>query len=208
MRLPAPRSAMRHAAVLALAAALLLLPAAPRAARAQAPGSADSLARTGRRVRLWLTPGATRTRDYQEPEVVTGQLVRLGADSVVVDRGGRLVAVPRAQVTQLAVSVARASRGRGALRGAGIGFLVGGVTGATLAGLTYTPCSPGEWICLTRSEAMAFGGALLGAGGIVVGGIVGAARGGERWRAVPVPEVAAGARLQVAPRGVMLSLRF
>ncbi|GAC1657710.1 MAG: hypothetical protein NVS4B3_24580 [Gemmatimonadaceae bacterium] len=104
------------------------------------------------------------------------------------------------------------------LRGLGQGMLKGllwgGAIGAVLLALTYEPvvcdpnrvyilgCSPGGG----RGDAIAGRTVVFGTLGTLVGGIIGAARGGEHWQHVPSGS-AAGIRIApTSARGVALPL--
>jgi hypothetical protein len=76
-------------------------------------------------------------------------------------------------------------------RGAGIGFLVGAVTGAVLGPYTV----PGEGDTAER-KAVA-GAVLLGAAGALSGVVIGALIKTDTWEEVPLE----GLRVSIAPRG-------
>jgi hypothetical protein len=110
------------------------------------------------------------------------------------------LALPFSTLTRLQQSGGRRSRGAGALRGAGLGFLFGGLGGGVV-GYASGDDDPGCWFCLTAKENAVLLGVALGTVGAVVGTAVGATRPGERWRKVPL-----AGRLEVAPRGSGLAL--
>ena len=137
---------------------------------------------------------------------VTGRLVRLGTDTVLVAQGDRVVAVPRHGLIRLETPGGSVSRGRSALRGAGMGAAIGFIGGAVLSYAAYEPCE-GEFLCFSRESEAVMGGVVAGALGLAIGGVIGAARGRERWQRVPID---ADTRVGVVatPRTVALSLRF
>ena len=108
----------------------------------------------------------------------TGTLIALKSDTLVLREKENTVqrTIPLAHVKRLDLSQGRASHGKGALKGAAIGFLAGGgATGGAVLGVAETF---GE---LT-------GAFLLGAiPGALVGSGIGALAGGERWEQVPLP---------------------
>jgi len=90
--------------------------------------------------------------------------------------------VPLSSIGSLAVRRSRTS-GRGAARGAGIGFLIGGGTGA-LIGLMSGDDPPGFMSFSAGEKAVVLGGA-LGLLGTLIGVIGGASNPGQRWEALP-----------------------
>ncbi|HEU4988568.1 MAG TPA: hypothetical protein VFT41_02145 [Gemmatimonadaceae bacterium] len=114
--------------------------------------------------------------------------------TVVAQRGDTLWVRPVRAADTLALGLSHLARldvSRGkhtrALHHAGVGFLVGAVTGGVLGYATGTDCTSGEWICFPRSETAAFAGVAFGMIGAGVGAIVGWARPTERWEAVALP---------------------
>ena len=72
-------------------------------------------------------------------------------------------------------------------RGAVIGLLAGGISGAIIGAATYTPCE--GWCILeptSSGQAAAWGAALLGGVGLVAGTVIGALNKTEEWRPLAV----------------------
>ncbi len=169
--LPRPRP-------LTLATCLLLL-ATP--GRAQLPAGAP--APTGQLVRIQLRDPPVR---YE------GRLLRLDRDSVVLSLVGpgvgRTVPIPRSAISSAWVS---AGRSRNTLRGLGIGLLAGGVGGAIIGAVTYSPCESQGYGCIlapgSRAQAAGAGAALVGTLGLVVGGVAGWATVRQRWQPLSLP---------------------
>ena len=105
--------------------------------------------------------------------------------------------LPRAEVTALAVSAGRRSRGRGALLGAGVGVVVGAVIG--FAGGDDPNVDEGG---LTASENAVEGAGIFGAIGALIGLAIPP---GERWKEVPLDRVRVSL-LPVRGRGVRVSV--
>lgn len=135
--------------------------------------------------------------------VAQGEFVlrSLAADTVLLeDRHGNAVhAVARNSINRMDVYAGQRSRGRRFMRGAGHGFLIGGVP---LAVLMYAsgddpPCEPPAggfiYFCAESSaeEKAAIGLTAGGFLGAVIGGVVGIVRSGERWQRVPLDRVVA-----------------
>lgn len=148
------------------------------------------------------------TQAGEKPRI--GVVVARSADTLVVrwPEHTNAVALPFTGISRLDVST---GRHRKVLKSAAIGTLSAGAVGAILGAVTYRPCKPTE-LCLlatTPSESAAFGGALFGALGLIVGTLVGLPE-RDDWHQVSLD----GSRVAVAvtPRGrstdVGLSLRF
>jgi hypothetical protein len=126
-----------------------------------------------------LEPG-TPLRVSARGLVLTGELVRWDADSLVV-RPHHAVAL--SEVLQVERKVPRSRSGgaaRGALWGAGVGAVVG-----TLVLLVDEGCGGGSgcWIRSKEGEVL-MGAALFGGLGAGVGALTGAAVPGKRWEPV------------------------
>lgn len=177
---------------------------------AQAPAAADpaSPVAAGTRVRLRIHPPRRFRFIQPQDRHVVGTLIRVGDDSVVVERRRSRRSTPRTAVVRLEVSASGRRRGVGALRGAALGLVAGAAGGAMLGESISEGCSGS--LCPARGPLRRMGALAFGATGLVVGGVGGAIQGAERWRAVPLDlaSTAPTARLAVMPRGVMLSLRF
>jgi hypothetical protein len=166
-----------------LAFALLLLVASllPRPAMAQEMARAlDALPQNS----------VVRLRGPElRPRRIQGRIGEVVGDTVFVQRGSRMVAVPIAGIARAEVATDR-DRVRGMLHGARIGAGVGGVLGVVVMTAACYSCSGSE-----RVE--------LAAAGLVIGaiyfaiptGLVGLAVGGQNWE--PVRPVAS--RVRVAP---------
>jgi hypothetical protein len=133
-------------------------------------------------------------RTATQPErIVTGRLVRLVPDTVVIAAGINVEAVPLAG-RQLQVVVG--SHGR-ALRGLGVGVLAGGAFGGALGALSYQPCHSTEFMgCLMAPSSAGEAAAVGAVGGALVGGLLGLTIGAlspqDVWGTVMVPEVRSG----------------
>lgn len=105
-----------------------------------------------------------------------------------------------AQLNQVQVQVGNRSRTHNILRGAGVGLLVGAVTGGTLFYFGTEEDDEDEWQILSRQEVTIIG-TVVGAGaGTVVGGVAGALAPARRWEDVPVgPARASAEGLRIAP---------
>ena len=159
----------------------------------------------GARVRVTMSfpPGHALAR-YQS---VTGSLLRLDADSVVVQDGLRTVAIPRDGVTGVAMHTGHRSRGQSLRRGALIGLVAGGAVGGVSAFASYEPCSSGEIFCFSRGGETAMGAIAGGLLGTLVGGLAGAIVGGREWRSLPLaPESRVG--ILASPSRVGMRLRY
>ena len=102
------------------------------------------------------------------------------------DASGSRATLALADVRSVRVSAGR-SHGRGFLRGALIGTGVGIVTGAIIGAATY---SRPDFFVQNRNESAAFGGFLLGLGGLIAGSAYGALAGTEIWRPVDLESAA------------------
>lgn len=117
-------------------------------------------------------------------------VVRVTDDTVTVraDTLSAPLAVPRADIARLALSLGRRSAGSRALRGAYIGAAIGAVVGAA-SGLASGDDEKGTGFDLfqaTAGEKAVLGAVALGLVGTVVGSVVGAGLRGERWEHTPL----------------------
>lgn len=101
------------------------------------------------------------------------------------------VAIPFSAIGRLDVKRGRSARA-GALRGAGLGFLIGGGAGV-IAGYADGD-DPPSWFSFTAEEKAALLGIAGGGVGVIVGAAIGAVSPGKRWQ--PVGKATA---LSVAP---------
>jgi hypothetical protein len=149
----------------------------------------------GSTVRLYAPAAAT---------YILPQPVRPTDSAIILPPVGRAVPAPLPcadlQRVQLRTD---ASRGRSALRGAGIGLLAGAVLGAGLFYATYTEDDSG-WDIIDRDEAALIGAVFGGGTGGVIGGVAGYLTAPSEWRDVPVHAAAPRASaqgLRIAPAG-------
>ncbi|HEU4557013.1 MAG TPA: hypothetical protein VFS20_04155 [Longimicrobium sp.] len=173
---------MVRTALLALAAALVIVPAAH--GQAATPDFTRASLRpleSGDTVRLLSSAGR-----------YTGTITQLSADTLVVAAPGRVDAVVRSDVTEMYRLVSRESRKTSILRGAGFGLLGGAVLGL-LGGTAIAGSKPFE--DGTATAAFTADGALVGA---MVGAMIGPTFRRVQWERVnaapadpPVAPVAA-----------------
>ncbi len=150
--------------------AMLLLAPTPSS------GQQDTLT-AGQRVLVQVTSGFARSSPPQwRQRRHVGTAVRVGY-SMTLTVGAESMALSLSDVERLWVSEAPGRRNSYAVKGAGIGLLLGVVLGLSLG----ESCSEERFICYTRGELAAG----FGAGGAVGGALLGAAMGGERWRELP-----------------------
>lgn len=102
------------------------------------------------------------------------------------DATGSRAAVALGDVRSVRVSAGR-SHGRGFLKGALIGTGAGIVTGAIIGAASY---SGPDFFVQNRRQSAAFGGFLIGLGGLVAGSAFGALAGTEVWRPVDLDPAA------------------
>lgn len=155
-----------------------------------------------------LTVGArvrvTSPRDELKNHVAT--LAEVRPDSIVLAgaTGSRTVGLDN--VTAIEVSAGKRSR---FLQDAGIGLGVGALAGGLMGYFAYEECDEeGFMACFmvpdSRMESAAFGGAVLGAVGLIGGAIVGAFHTTDRWEGASLP-----ARVSIGPSrsgGAQLSI--
>lgn len=157
----------------------------------------------------------------QAPGVRAGDDVRIRSESVagrftvsdvtestltLRDSDGAIVLVPAGSVTRLAVHRGPRSRGRGALRGLGIGFAAGAVGGALL-GLADGDDSGGI-INFTAEEKALMGATVFGVTGGLLGAAIGAAAPGQLWEKVPFAGTASVGATRDGGMAIGYSLRF
>ena len=148
------------------------------------PGTGDVRLEPGAHVRV-STGGLRPQRQAGIVELARGDTLFLRFESGRPPRP-----IPRAAITGLEVS---AGRKPAALKGAGIGFLIGAGTGLALAAALTSQSNDtcGEIGCGWAFLVFGVGGA---GSGLLVGTVVGALQGSERWEAVPTDQVRLGAR--------------
>lgn len=172
---------MRRIAPL-LALALLAAPAALSAQTTDAP-----LGR-GTRVRV-SAPTVLKRR-------VSGEVVRMSRDTLVVGRRDDEVAVPLE-----AVELLELSRGKDPFMGAVWGTGIGAVSGVALGAVACT--ASGDECSDVVAILALYGGGAVGAGvGLVAGALVGK----ERWRTMRTPYEASAALAPAPGGGVALSV--
>lgn len=136
------------------------------------------------------------------PRRVTGRVVRVTPDTVVLRTGAaEPVAIPFAAAQRMERSLGR-NRGWGAARGLGFGALAGGTAmgAAVLSGAEFCIYVS----CLQNNLAGAAGGFLIGAGlGAPAGALIGAVVGVEEWEAITPVRLRA---LHVSPAGITIHI--
>ena len=123
-----------------------------------------------------LRPGRRVRITAEDSGVIgwTGTLRVLNSDSIVLEDG---LDLPLASVTKL--EVYRGKRTRTG-EGAGKGFVIGAFTGVVLG---IAACSsPGAYV--SQGQCAVGGGLVFGAGGALLGGLIGALAGADRWEEV------------------------
>lgn len=149
---------------------------------------------------LVLSAGSSASLPAQSVPVQAGDRVRIVAGSVsgsfsVVDvsadtlllreGGAPQFRVPLAAVQEMARRDKRTGW-QGALHGAGLGLLIGGVAGV-ITGFASGDDPETQWFAFTAEEKALALGIVLGGGGALLGGVIGAASPGERWVRLPLP---------------------
>jgi hypothetical protein len=138
-----------------------------------------------------------------------GTFVAWKSDTLVFQSNGDTLSVPVNLVTRLDVCWGRKTNTG---KGAGIGFLLGGLVGAVIAYASYEECE-GGWSCIGPDfgpgGAALMGGLVGGAGGVLFGAIIGTAIKTDRWQEVPLDRV----RVSLGPQrdgrlGFGASVRF
>ncbi len=179
---------MRHATI--LVAVLAFTPLA----------SATAQVRPGARVRVTHLWGKS-----------VGTFVAWESDTLVFQSNGDTLSVPVDLVTRLDV---RRGRKTNTGKGAGIGFLLGGVVGAVIGYASYEECVPQGWFsCIGPNFGPGLvalvGGLVGGLGGGSVGAVIGTAIETDRWQEVPLDRL----RVSLGPQrdgrlGLGASARF
>ena len=108
-----------------------------------------------------------------------------------------------ADLERVQLRVSEGSRGRSALKGAGIGLLIGAATGAAM-GYFGTEEDDSGWEILSRGEVAGIGAVIVGGTGALVGGVIGYTTSGSRWQDVPLTTRTArvpAEGLRIAPAG-------
>ncbi len=184
--------------------AVLAVAASPAAAPAQSSPSAATPLAAGTRVRVFTA--------VQRRDAITGVVVSHSADSLVVrsDADFSTVALASAQVARVDVSRGRHTQMR---KSAAFGLLGGAAIGAVIGLTTFagTSCDADAFCLIPGPEfGAAVGATLFGAGGALIGTLVGSHE-REQWGPAP-SGLAREARLGLTPArgGVALtaSLRF
>jgi len=134
-----------------------------------------------------LVPGR-RIRVHRRAEsTLIGELVSLHSDTLTMTTtAADTVAVPRAAITRLDLSMGTKSRaGKGAVKGLIFGGLGGALIGVLASG------SDDDWWIEFGPGAWAAGGALMfGALGAGIGALIGSGQRTDRWEGVALPTVA------------------
>ncbi|HXM38656.1 MAG TPA: hypothetical protein VN908_08365 [Gemmatimonadales bacterium] len=197
MSLPSLRHVVKLCLTTLSAVCALITPAA---------GQTEPPPAVGARVRVVLPAAAGHAERY-----VIGRLFHLGKDSVLIltgDFGARQDTLAFALGeggSRLERPVAGQGHGR---TGAALGAVVGAITGAAIGTAAYRPCEPqGFFACImypSEAEQTAAYAVLGGAGGALVGLIIGSSIRSERW--MPVSGVSA--HVMLAPGVVGIRLAF
>ena len=181
-----------------IAALLLLLLARPDVLVGQAAPSATQLG-PGARVRI-------ATRDDSKPRVTT-VVARKGDTLLVRSREYNTIPLPFDDISRLEVST---GRHRNVVKGMAFGTLIGGTAGAILGAAAYEPCTG---VCImapgSRGESAAFGGAVFGVLGFVVGTLTGLSS-HDTWQHVPLDarRVSVNVRPRAHGTGLGVALEF
>lgn len=143
-----------------------------------------SFPRPGERIRITI-PSRGMTP-------LSGTLIAVRADSLLLDTGAEKLSVPRSLVARLEVSRGKRSQGgRGALIGLAGGLTLGGIIGYAACNATTSPAS-----CFESQEGSQYyflvTWAISGAAGALLGAVIGGRVRGERWQVVPLVGAALG----------------
>ncbi len=172
-----PMSPLHHSARTLVVLLALLSSFSGGEVRAQ-----DAPVDPGSRVRVWTQTNA-RGRPWGKP--TKGTLTAWTSDSLVLDSPRGPLAISRGSLSGMDVSRGGKSRGSAALKGAGVGFLIGAAAG-TVGGLTF--CGDECERCATAEGTAVFAASILGSAGGLWGAVIGALTAGERWERVPLPK--------------------
>lgn len=155
-----------------------------------------------------VEPGNTVRVRVPGRDHLTGRVTRVGETTLTISMPGGVTEVPFDSVSTLEVLV-RPADGKKWLKGAGIGFLIGAGVGAAM-GLASGDDESG-FISFSAEEKAVIAGVGLGVIGALLGGIIGALDGRERWAEVPPPFAELGFDVLIRPKGsfaLTLSRRF
>jgi hypothetical protein len=119
--------------------------------------------------------------------------VSADSQTVVVERDGQRLVLPRSSVRRLEASQGARPLESRAWRGAKRGFLGGALVGGALAALVLATGSEDESYISNEAVAVIFFGTGVTAG-TVLGTAIGAAAPSEQWVPVPLPPAAAAAQ--------------
>ncbi len=153
-----------------ICALLSLASLAPSAAHAK---TASRQVMEGDRVRLssWRYKGTYIVEELRSDTLTLSR----------VSPSGEPLVLPLSGISSLKVARAR-SKGEGAMRGGGIGFIIGSAGGALIGFASRDDPQDGwEPLSMTAGEKAFAGALLLGTSGLVVGSIIGLSSPGEKW---------------------------
>ncbi|MBB4638208.1 hypothetical protein [Longimicrobium terrae] len=165
----------------------------------------------GTRVRVTQTTTPEAGARGRRNAVRVGTLLAVDSGSVTIQQGGQSTVVPLALVSRLEVSAGTASGGRGTLRAAGIGALVGAGATALTVGVIQLGGTDDCDNCADVDEDFLGSPPVVVGVGALIGAAVGAFVGGlshEKWSPVTVSGRPATVSLSTTARGIGLELRF
>lgn len=139
-------------------------------------------------VSAWPIDSGTRVRIVSRlvgARPATGRVVSTNLDTLVFRRDKRStpMAVPTPTITKL--EVARGTHTTKA-KSSLVGFFLGAATGAAIGAATYRPSCNGFCFDLGPGAVAAFGGVVGGAGGAILGALIGR-RQSDTWVPVTMP---------------------
>ncbi|UCC84511.1 MAG: hypothetical protein JSW46_06175 [Gemmatimonadota bacterium] len=119
-----------------------------------------------------------------EPDPLVGTFIALGADTCVLEVGGRAepLVLPLASVTNLEVSQGHKSK---MLKGAVLGLLIGGFVG----GVSGAAACSGDKCEASAGEMAMYCGAIGAVPGLFIGAGVGRMSKTDRWEEVPLDQL-------------------